>query len=64
MSRDKELDFQQILLKAHRRGIKNAIDLSARTGVPLVVCENGKIKQIKAPYKYVRVPLKRKKRKK
>jgi len=62
MSRSKEPDFLEICLKAHRRGVKNAIDLAARTGGPLVVCEDGKIKQIKAPYKYVRVPLRKKKK--
>ena len=50
-----KIDINEILLKAHKLGVKNAIDLAARTGVRLVVCENGKIKQIKPNYKYVRV---------
>jgi len=50
-------DIEELLLEAHRRGVEQAIDLSARTGVPLVVEENGKIKRIKPPYKYVRVPI-------
>ena len=48
-------DIQKILLEAHRQGIEEAIDLSIRTGVPLVVEENGKIRKIKPKYKYVRV---------
>lgn len=47
--------IHEILLEAHRKGIEQAIDLSIRTGVPLVVAENGKIKEIKPKYKYVRV---------
>lgn len=52
-----QLDIERILLQAHREGVEAAIDLSARTGVPLVVEENGKIKRIKPKYKYVRVPI-------
>ncbi len=48
-------DIHEILLDAHRKGIEQAIDLSIRTGVPLVVAEKGKIKEIKPKYKYVRV---------
>ena len=50
-------DIHEILLEAHRKGVEQAIDLSIRTGVPLVVEENGKIKEIKPKYKYVRVPI-------
>lgn len=48
-------EIHEIFLEAHRRGIENAIDLSIRTGVPLVVEENGIIREIKPKYKYVRV---------
>lgn len=50
-------DIEEVLLEAYRRGVEQAIDLSARTGVPLVIEENGKIKRIKPSYKYVRVPV-------
>ena len=50
-------DIEEFLLEAYRRGVEQAIDLSARTGVPLVVEENGKIKRIKPSYKYIRVPI-------
>lgn len=56
-------DIHEILLEAHRKGIEQAIDLSIRTGIPLVVEENGKIKEIKPKYKYVRVPIQSKKAK-
>ena len=52
------VSINDILLEAHRRGVKRAIDLSIRTGVPLVVEKNGKIIEIKPKYKYVRVPIK------
>ena len=63
MFKHKMKDIIQILLEAHKLGVKKAIDDSARTGVPLVVFEGGKIKKIKAPYKYVRVPIQAKKKK-
>lgn len=50
-------DIEELLLEAYRKGVEQAIDLSARTGVPLVIEENGKIKRIKPGYKYVRVPV-------
>lgn len=50
-------DIEKLLLEAYRKGVEQAIDLSARTGVPLVVEEHGKIKKIKPNYKYVRVPI-------
>ena len=57
MSSKQQLDIHDILLDAHRRGVEQAIDLSIRTGVPLVIEENGKIKEVKPKYKYVRVPI-------
>ena len=50
-------DIKKILLKAHREGVKSAVDLSARTGLLLVVEREGKIVEVKAPYKYVKVPV-------
>ena len=43
----RKLTIEEMVLEAHRKGVKQAIDLSARTGVPLVIEENGKIKKIK-----------------
>lgn len=51
------LEMEQLLLEAHRKGMEQAIDLSIRTGVPLVVQEEGEIKEIKPKYKYVKVPI-------
>jgi hypothetical protein len=57
MPSEHKQDIEELLLEAHRKGIEQAIDLSARTGVPLVIEENGEIKEIKPKYKYVRVPI-------
>lgn len=50
-------DIHEILLEAHRNGVEQAVDLSIRTGIPLVIEENGEIKEIKPKYKYIRVPI-------
>jgi hypothetical protein len=64
MSKSNAPNINQILLDAHKLGVKNAIEASARSGVALVICENGKIKKIKPKYKYVRVEVPNSKRKK
>lgn len=56
-SKKHKSDIHEILLEAHRKGVEQAIDLSIRTGIPLVIEEKGKIKEVKPKYKYVRVPI-------
>ena len=58
MSTKRKIDINEILLEAHKRGVQQAIDLSIRTGIPLVIEKEGKIIEIKPKYKYVRVPIK------
>jgi len=53
----KNFDVNTILLEAHKRGQERAIDISIRSGVPLVVSIHGKIVNIKPKYKYVLVPI-------
>lgn len=55
MSAKQKQDVEAMLFRAYRKGVEDAIDLSARTGIPLVVEKNGKIKRITPNYKYVRV---------
>lgn len=50
-----------IILKAHKKGVKQAIDLSIRTGTPLIEFRKGKVVKIYPKYKYVKVPIKPKK---
>ena len=58
MSRKHKIDINEIILEAHRKGVKQAIDLSIRTGTSLIVEKAGKIKEIKPEYKYIKVPIK------
>lgn len=58
MSQDDD-DIFEIYIEAHRRAVESAIDLSIRTGVPLVGVKNGKIIEIKPKFKYVKVPIKK-----
>lgn len=60
MPSKRKSDVLEVLLEAHKKGVEQAIDLSIRTGIPLVVQEHGKIKEIKPKYKYVRVPIRAK----
>jgi hypothetical protein len=55
-------DFMELILEAHRRGQKKAIEDSIRTGVPMVVMKRGKIVEVPPKYKYVKVPIKAKKK--
>ena len=57
MANKSKQNIEDLLLEAHRRGIENAIELSERTGTPLIVEINGKIKRIKPKFKYIRVPI-------
>jgi len=51
----KKIDINQILLKAHKLGVRKAIDSSARNNSRLVIYEDGKLKEIRPKYRYVRV---------
>ena len=63
MPKTTSLVVNEILLAAHKRGVEQAIDMSIRTGVPLVVERGGKILELKPEYKYVKVPIKSPKKK-
>jgi len=47
----------ELFLEGHRKGVESAVELSIRTGVPLVVSKDGKIQEIKPKFKYVLVPI-------
>lgn len=57
MPQNPKEDVIELLLEAHRKGVESAIDLSIRTGVPLVIAEDGVIQELKPKYKYIRVPI-------
>ena len=50
-------DINDILLKAHRKGVLKAIDDSERTGIPLAVYQDGKVVTVPPKFKYLRVPV-------
>lgn len=64
MSEPAEIDINQIFLKAHKRAVKNAIELAARTHTSLVSHENGKVKLVKPNVKCVYIPVDPPKKKK
>jgi hypothetical protein len=57
-------DFSEIILKAHARSFQRALETAVRTGTALVFTRNGKIVEVKPPYRYELVPIKSAKKKK
>ncbi len=56
-------DINEIILQAHERSFKRAFETAVRTGTALVFARNGKIVEIKPPYRYELVPIKPAKKK-
>ncbi len=48
--------INEMLLKAHERSFKRAFEVAVRTGTSLVFSRNGKIVEVKPPYRYELVP--------
>jgi hypothetical protein len=57
-------DFNEMILKAHAKSFKRAFETAVRTGTALVFARDGKIVEIKPPYRYELVPIKPSKKKK
>ena len=57
-------DLNEIILKAHERSFQRAFEVAVRTGTALVFAKDGKIIEIKPPYRYELVPIKPANRKK
>ena len=51
-------DFNKKLLQAHKRSFQRAFETAVRTGTALVFTRNGKVVEIKPPYRYELVPIK------
>lgn len=51
-------DISEMILKAHKRSFKRAFETAVRTGTALIFVRNGKIVEIKPPYRYELVPIK------
>ena len=51
-------DLNEIILKANVRSYRRAFETAVRTGTALVFSRNGKIVEVKPPYRYELVPIK------
>ncbi|HLB52390.1 MAG TPA: hypothetical protein VJK48_01605 [Chlamydiales bacterium] len=63
MSKSEKIDINQIIVDACERSYKRAFETAVRTGTALVFSRNGKIVEVKPPYRYELVPIKPAKRK-
>ena len=51
-------NLSELLLEAHERSFQRAFETAVRTGTALVFSRNGKIVEVKPPYRYELVPIK------
>jgi len=56
-------DLGKYILEAHERSFQRAFETAVRTGTALVFSRNGKIIEVKPPYRYELVPIKPTKKK-
>lgn len=56
-------DLNEIILQANEQSFQTAFETAVRTGTALVYSRNGKIVEIKPPYRYELVPIKKVKKK-
>jgi len=45
-------DFNELVLEAHKRSFQRAFETAVRTQTSLIFSENGKIVEVKPPYRY------------
>ena len=57
-------DLGKYILEAHERSFERAFETAVRTDTALVFSRNGKIVEVKPPYRYELVPIKPAKKKK
>ncbi len=53
MSKSNKIDINQMFLKAHKKAVKKAIEVAAKTNTSLVSYEDGKVKMVKPNVKYM-----------
>lgn len=56
-------DLNDIILAANQRGYQRAFETAVRTNTALIFSRNGKIVEVKPPYRYELVPIKPAKKK-
>jgi len=54
--------LEKYILEAHERSFQRAFETAVRTGTALVFSRNGKVVEVKPPFRYVLVPIKPKKK--
>jgi len=57
-------NFGKLVLAAHAKSFQIAFETAVRTGTALIYTRKGKIVEIKPPFRYELVPIKKKRRKK
>jgi hypothetical protein len=50
--------LNKMILKAHRESFEEAFETAVRTGTALVFMRDGKVVEVKPPYRYELVPIK------
>lgn len=56
-------DLLDLILEANQKGYERAVETAIRTGTALIFSRNGKIVKVKPPYRYVLVPIRKKRAK-
>lgn len=56
-------DLSELILEAHEKSFQRAFEIAVRTGTALVFSRNGKVVEVKPPYRYELVPIKPAKKK-
>jgi hypothetical protein len=57
MGKSNAIDILEIMLAAQEKSYEIAFETAVRTGTALIFNQNGKIVEIKPPFKYVMVPI-------
>lgn len=57
-------DFVEMVLQAQKQGFRVAFETAVRTGTALIIARNGKVVEVKPPYRYELVPVKASNKKK
>src|SRR5437773_1313623 len=58
MSKSNKFDINQVIVDAHERSYERAFETAVRTGTALVFSRNGKVVEVKPPFRYELVPIK------
>ncbi len=56
-------DLTEAILKAHKQSFQSALEIAVRTDTALIFARDGKIVEIKPPYRYELVAIKPSKKK-